>query len=122
MRDEICIRPLKDADAENLRKRIHDSSRDGERLFVFLEINGMEPTNNHAEQALRLPVVFRKTSFGSRSLSGAQNLATNLSLIGTAKRQGKDPMDLIKSLLLNGKNASAETLCEIENFQTFDTS
>jgi len=31
-------------------------------------------------------------------------------------------MDLIKSLLLNGKNASAETLYEIENFKTFDTS
>ena len=82
----------------------------------------MEPSNNHAEQALRLPVIFRKTSFGSRSLSGAQNLATNLSLIGTAKRQGKDPMDLIKTLLLNGESASAETLYKIENFQIFDTS
>ena len=83
---------------------------------------GMEATNNHAEQALRLPVIFRKTSFGSRSLSGAQNLATNLSLIGTAKRQGKDPMEPIKNLLLDGKNTSPETLYEIENFRTFDTS
>lgn len=122
MRDEICNRSLKDADAENLRKRVSNPTRDGERLFVFLEINGMEPTNNHAEQALRLPVIFRKTSFGSRSLSGAQNLATNLSLIGTAKRQGKDPMDLIKNLLIDRKNASPETLYETENFRTFDTS
>jgi len=122
MRDEICIRELKDPPAENLRKRIGDSSRDAKRLFVFLEINGMEPTNNLAEQALRLPVIFRKTSFGSRSLIGAQNLAMNLSWIGTAKRQGKDPMDLIKSLLLDGKNTSVEKLYEIENFRAFDTS
>jgi len=121
-RDELCACPLKDDDAENLRKRVSLPNRDGDRLFVFLEVNGMEPTNNHAEQALRLPVIFRKISFGSRSLEGAQNLAINLSLMGTAKRQNKDPIELLKSLLLNRENTPAENLYRPENIPLPDTS
>jgi transposase len=64
---------------------------DGERLFVFLEVNGMQPTNNHAEQSLRLPVIFRKITYGSQSLQGAQALTKNLSLLTTAKRQNNQP-------------------------------
>ena len=110
LRDEICLLPLRDADAENLRQRITDSQRDGNRLFTFLEVNGMAPTNNHAERALRLPVIFRKISFGSRSLEGAQNLAVNLSLLGTAKRQKIDPINLFKSLLIHGDNTPTNIL------------
>lgn len=122
IRDKICMTPLKDKGAENLRKRITDPARDGERLFVFLEVNKMEPTNNHAEQALRLPVIFRKISFGSRSLEGAQNLAVNLSLIGTAKRQNKDPVELFKSILLKGAQTPAEMLYQSENIPPLNSS
>jgi len=122
LRNEICMQPLKDEAAENLRKRITDPSRDGERLFVFLEVNHMEPTNNHAEQALRLPVIFRKISFGSRSLEGAQALAVNLSLMGTARRQNKDPVELLKTILLKGSETPAETLYQSENIPHFDSS
>ncbi len=38
----------------------------------------MPPTNNHAEQSLRLPVIFRKICFGNRSAAGAQTLSVNL--------------------------------------------
>jgi hypothetical protein len=64
------------------------------------EGRGPAPTNNHAEQSLRLPVIFRKISFGSQSLRGAQALAKNLSLITTAKRHNRDPLELIKTILL----------------------
>ncbi|MEE9367330.1 MAG: transposase, partial [Pontiella sp.] len=63
MRAELCASPLKDDDAENLRKGVSLPNRDGERLFAFLDVNGMDPTNNHAEQALRLPGIFRKNIF-----------------------------------------------------------
>jgi transposase len=82
----------------------------------------MEPTNNHAEQALRLPVIFRKISFGSRSLEGAQNLAINLSLLGTAKRQNTDPIELLNALLLHRENTPAEKLYRPENIPAYDTS
>jgi len=115
VRDEICMRPLADAEAENLRQRVTDPKRDGANLFTFLEVPGMPPTNNHAEQSLRLPVIFRKITFGSQSLLGAQSLAVNLSLITTAKRQNRDPLELIKTILLKGPDTPASALYDPEN-------
>jgi transposase len=45
------------------------------RLFTFLEHEGVEPTNNSAERALRTGVQWRKICFGNRSASG--ELATS---------------------------------------------
>ena len=120
--DTICLLPLADADAENLRKRITDPKRDAPNLFTFLEVNGMPPTNNHAEQALRLPVIFRKISFGSRSLRGAQALASNLSLLTTAKRQKKNPVDLLKNLLLHGGDTPTADLYNPDNLPLINSS
>jgi len=106
----ICADPLADPDAENLRGRITDPKRDGNRIFTFLDVNGMEPTNNHAEQSLRLPVIFRKICFGNRSVLGAETLSTNLSLITTARRQDRDPLAFLHTLLLNGPSAAQPML------------
>ena len=45
------------------------------RLFTFLEHDGVEPTNNSAERALRTGVQWRKICFGNRSAEG--ELATS---------------------------------------------
>jgi len=39
-------------------------------LSTFLEGPGLPQTNNHVEQSLRPPVIFRKITFGSQSLHG----------------------------------------------------
>lgn len=80
------------------------------RLFTFLDVNRMEPTNNHAEQSLRLPVIFRKICFGSRSSRGAATFSTNLSLITTAKRQQRDPLNFLQTLLLHGPSVAQPLL------------
>jgi len=113
--DKLCRQPQADADAENLRQRITDPKRDAPNLFTFLKVNGMPPTNNHAEQSLRLPVIFRKISFGSRSLLGAQALAANLSLLTTAKRQGRNPLELLRNLLLHGADTPLAALYNPDN-------
>src|ERR1700682_4980612 len=41
-----------------------------QRLFTFLEHEGVEPTNNSAERALRTGVQWRKICFGNRSANG----------------------------------------------------
>jgi hypothetical protein len=82
----------------------------------------MPPTNNHAEQSLRLPVIFRKITFGSQSLHGAQSLAVNLSLATTAKRHGKDPLALFKTILLNGANTPITELYDPKNLPQPNTS
>jgi transposase len=104
--DAICISHLNYPNAENLRQRLIDPKRDANRIFTFLDVNGMEPTNNHAEQSLRLPVIFRKICFGNRSVIGAQTFSTNLSLIVTAKRQGREPLTFLQTLLLQGTSAA----------------
>ena len=119
---EICLLPLADAEAENLRQRLTDPKRDAPNLFTFLEVAGMPPTNNHAEQSLRLPVIFRKITFGSQSLRGAQALATNLSLITTAKRQGRDPLELITKLLLRGFDTPLSDLYDPGNLPASESS
>ena len=82
----------------NLRDRLLDVKRDAKRLFTFLSRPGMPPTNNHAERALRGPVISRKISFGSRSVLGAETFAMLASLLGTAKRQERSPLDFLKML------------------------
>jgi len=58
-----------------------------ERLFTFLEEEGVEPTNNAAEQVLRTAVQWRKISFGNRSHNGEIATARLLTVVQTCKRQ-----------------------------------
>ena len=39
-------------------------------LWVFLEVSGVEPTNNRAERVLRFGVLWRKRSKGTQSEKG----------------------------------------------------
>ena len=40
-------------------------------LWTFIDVAGVEPTNNAAEQALRHAVTWRKLSFSTQSRSGS---------------------------------------------------
>jgi transposase len=57
------------------------------RLFTFLEHEGVEPTNNSAERALRTGVQWRKICFGNRSATGELATARLLTVAGTCKLQ-----------------------------------
>lgn len=68
-------------------------------LLLFLETDGVPPTNNSSEQALRPSVVFRKVTNGFRSSWGAQLFGRIRSLIDTAKRQGIGALEAISKAL-----------------------
>ena len=61
-----------------------------ERLWVFVEVAGIEPTNNAAEQALRHAVIWRKLSFGTQSASGSRFVERMLTVIETCRRQNRN--------------------------------
>ncbi len=63
-----------------------------ERLFCFLDLEGVEPTNNSAERALRRAVQWRKTSFGNRSHAGAVATARLLTIAQTCSQQNRSPL------------------------------
>lgn len=56
-------------------------------LWTFAEHPGVQPTNNHAERALRGSVIYRKLSLGSQSEIGEQRIARLLSAHTTCRLQ-----------------------------------
>jgi transposase len=63
--------------------------RELEHLWLFLEEQGVAPTNNHAERTLRFAVLWRKRSFGTRVDKGDRFVERILSLRQTCRLQGK---------------------------------
>ena len=53
----LCSAQLSHPKTLNLRDRLLSPERDAKKLFTFLTRPGMPPTNNHAERALRGPVL-----------------------------------------------------------------
>jgi transposase len=74
------------AAAAKLQRRYqrHEAS-----LFVFLERDDVEPTNNSSERALRNSVIHRKVTGGFRSAWGAEASAILTSILGTARKRGQ---------------------------------
>jgi transposase len=58
-------------------------------LWTFLEVEGVEPTNNASERALRHAVIWRKLSFGTQSPRGSRFVETILSVIETCRQQSR---------------------------------
>jgi transposase len=64
-------------------------------LWTFVEIPGVEPTNNAAEQALRPAVIWRRTSFGSQSTAGSQFVSRMLTVVTSLKAQHRNVLDFL---------------------------
>jgi transposase len=75
------------------------------RFFAFLRHEGVEPTNNVAERALRCAVQWRKISFGSRSAQGEVAVARLLTVTRTCRMQNRAPLDYLVSALRSHRNA-----------------
>jgi transposase len=58
-------------------------------LWTFVEVDGVDPTNNVAERALRGPVIYRKLSLGSQSERGESTIERLLSASVTCRLQGR---------------------------------
>ncbi len=74
---------------ETLRKFARDLQRHWEALWAFSRIEGVEPTNNVAERALRPAVLWRKGCFGTQSAAGSRFVERMLSVRATCIQQGR---------------------------------
>ena len=72
--------------AGNLQRRY---TKHWDDLFVFLERQDVEPTNNASERDLRNSVIHRKVTGGYRSDWGAQASMIFISILTTARKQGQ---------------------------------
>jgi transposase len=59
-------------------------------LWAFVRAEGVEPTNNAAERALRRVVLWREKSFGTQSAEGSRFVERILTAVTTLRQQGRD--------------------------------
>ena len=64
-------------------------------LWTFVRIEGVEPTNNDAERALRHGVIYRKLSGGTDSESGSRFVERILTVVATCRQQGINVLDYL---------------------------
>jgi transposase len=61
-----------------------------EGLWTFARIEGVEPTNNAAERALRHAVIWRRISGGTDSVDGSRFVERMLTVVATCRQQGRN--------------------------------
>jgi transposase len=64
-------------------------------LWVFARREGVEPTNNIGEQAIRPAVLWRKGSFGSHSPEGSRFVERMLTVVRSLRKQGRPVLEFL---------------------------
>src|SRR2546429_6828308 len=66
-----------------------------EALWTFVQVEGVEPTNNTAERALRPGVLWRKGSFGTQSEEGSRFVESMMTVVATLKQQQRNVLEYL---------------------------
>ncbi|MGZ4180421.1 MAG: IS66 family transposase [Solirubrobacteraceae bacterium] len=95
---------LEDASPKKARNRWHRQFANNllkvwPALWTFASIDGIEPTNNPAERALRGPVIHRKLSLGTQSNDGERFAERALSAAATCRMQRRSLFTYLTELL-----------------------
>lgn len=90
--------------ARSLSKRILTHYQ---ALWVFVERDGVEPTNNEAERMLRTMVQWRKNSYGCHSTNGCVFAERVMSVIQTLRKQSKSIVDYLTASVQAHRKALA---------------
>jgi transposase len=61
-----------------------------EALWTFVQVEGVEPTNNTAERAIRPGVLWRKGSFGTQSAEGSRFVESMMTVVATLQQQQRN--------------------------------
>lgn len=64
-------------------------------LWTFVDFEGVEPTNNAAERALRRGVIWRRRSFGTQSKTGSRFVERILTVVTTLRQQNRNVLDYL---------------------------
>lgn len=72
-----------------------------ERLWVFLKIPDMDPTNNLAERDLRKLVIWRKKSYGTRSNRGKRFVERITTVSQTLRKNKKNVLKFIQNVIIS---------------------
>ena len=73
-------------------------------LWTFVEVEGVEPTNNRSERGLRHAVIWRKSSYGSHSEAGSRFVERMLTVRATLRAQGRNVVQFVTQAVLASLN------------------
>jgi transposase len=95
---------LEDASPKKQRNRWHRRFANNllkvwPALWTFTTTDGVEPTNNPAERALRAPVIHRKVSLGTQSDNGERFAERALSAAATCRLQRRSLFTYLSDLI-----------------------
>lgn len=68
-------------------------------LWTFVDVPGLEPTNNFGERCLRHAVMYRKTSFGTQGPEGSRFVERILTAVTTLKLQRRSVLNFLTDTL-----------------------
>jgi transposase len=68
-----------------------------EALWTFVHVEGVEPTNNGPERALRHAVIWRRISGGTDSVHGSRFVERMLTVVATCRQQKRNVLDYLCS-------------------------
>jgi transposase len=76
-------------------------------LWTFVVVEGVEPTNNHAERVQRLAVLYRKNCFGCHSDLGCRFVERLLTVVQTLRLQKRPVLQYLKDTLIAHRTCTA---------------
>ena len=97
--DRLLAGTYTDPDNARLAKLLR---KHRESVLRFLDHDFVDATNNLAEREGRPAVIARKLSAGNRAEAGAETHAVLASVFRTYRRQGRDILDAVVTLLCSG--------------------
>ena len=75
-------------------------------LWTFVTVDGVAPTNNAAEQALRPAVLWRKGSFGTHSPAGSRFVERMLTVTASCRQQQRPLLDFLVATVIADRSGS----------------
>lgn len=95
----FCVTGSAQEEDDRWRKLGKDLLKKWPHVFRFLDEEGVEPTNNHAERMLRPAVLWRRTSQGTRTEEGSRDVTTILTLVQSCRLQGRSAVAFLEEVV-----------------------
>jgi transposase len=86
-------------EGRNITRLTNYIMRFNSEWFTFLQYNGVEPTNNRAERALRPMVIKRRISQQTRGIDNMDSYAMQMSMYMSTRLQGTNYIETLSNVL-----------------------
>lgn len=68
-------------------------------MWTFVQVEGVDPTNNFGERSIRHAVMYRKTSFGTQSPQGSRFVERILTVVTSLRLQNRNVLEYLTAVI-----------------------